>query len=333
MQTLEFTRALTQIVAELKVRELLMILERWLGKLPYMPPGTQQQQQQMNTPLADQDKQQYPSLLLDSHAGYDRLSRMETTRKILVGLEANELYDAARMTRLFVVVSGAANLGQVRSNPEMYDLYETLKSLSRMEITCRTLLQNEMIGQVTPDSTTELQVVDYDGHGIEPERLEKIISVLIRVHTDLSRLLDIHESSLRLAYFDSGSDLVLGITAATALIATLGPLLLRFWDKHRFRDKETFDKDVESLGKGLDFLKKVHENVENRAISAEDAKILTARVFLRIDDLVGLGATTPLRGTVSIDERQMLIDKRDVKLLGSGLAEDAITPEEKTGGT
>jgi hypothetical protein len=319
MQTLVFTKALTQIVADLKVRELLVILDKWLGKLPYVPPGSQQQQQQMSASLNDQDKQQYSSLILDSHAGYDRLSRIETTQKILQRLEANELYDPGRLTRLFVVVSGSINLGQVRANPEMYDLYETFKALSRIEITSRTLLEKEKIGEVLPtEGTIALQVIDYDGHGIEPRRLELIISILVKLHTDLARLLDEAESKLRLAYFDSGSDLVIGITAATGLITALGTLLMRFWDKYKFLKNETFSKDLESLTQGLDFLGKVSDSVEKKKITDEEAKILTTQVFRGINELYGLGASTPLSDTEAISQRQLLMEKRNVKLLGNG---------------
>ncbi len=305
----------------LKSERTIGIARHWLAKQPVFQPGSQQynqQIQQANLPIPEPDKIKYSSLLLESHAGYDRLLRQEITSKILRGLGAGELYEPARLSRLFVLVSSTASYAQIRGNPEIFDLYEMLKQISRTETTCRTLLQDEKIGNTPKDATTELQVIDYDGKGIEPVRLERITFILVRLHTDLCHLLSIPESNLRFAYFDSGSDLVLGITAATALIATLGPLLLRFWDKARFRDQETFDKDLDSLGKGLEFMKKVEENVKGGAISDETARILTASVYKRIDELVGLGATTPLRGTIAIDQRQLVVSKRDVKLLGNG---------------
>ena len=284
----------------------------------------------MNQPISEPEKEQYSSLILESRAAYDRLLRNEPTRKILQGLEIHDLYDAARLTRLFVVVASSANLGQVRSAPEIYDLYETLRSLARVEATCRALLEKEMIGEIAPtQGLVKLQIVDYDGQGIEPHRLEVIISILIRIHTDLARLLDDHKSKLRLAYFDSGSDVVVGITAATGLITALGALLLRFWDKYKFRNNETFGKDLESLTQGLDFLEKVHESVEKKAITDEEAKILTTQVFRGINDLHGLGASAPLRDTAAVNERQLLVEMRDVKLLGTGQASEGTGAAER----
>lgn len=92
---------------------------------------------------------------LESRAAYDRLLRNEPTRKILQGLEIHDLYDAARLTRLFVVVASSANLGQVRSAPEIYDLYETLRSLARVEATCRALLKGNDRRDRTNPGTSE----------------------------------------------------------------------------------------------------------------------------------------------------------------------------------
>jgi hypothetical protein len=285
-------------------------------------PGTPQhtsQVQQLNQPVTEQEKEQYSALIFESHAGYDRLLRIEATRKILQGLEAHELYDAARLARLFIVVAASGTVGQLRSNPDIYDIYETLKSLVRIESTCRTLLEKEMVGEVgASEGIQELQVIDYDGHGVEPPRLQLITSILVRLHTDLSRLLDVHDSKLRFVYFDSGSDVVVGMTAAAGVITALGALLLRFWDKFKFRDNEAFAKDIESLTQGLDFLGKVRESVEKKVITDEEAKILTTQVFRGINDLHGLGASAPLRDAAAVDQRQLLIDKRDVKLLGAG---------------
>jgi len=187
-----------------------------------------------------------------------------------------------------------------------------------METTSSALLEMEKTGHLDSSlGMLELQVIDYDGNGIEADRFSRVISTLIELHQNLARLLGIRNDRLKFRYFDSGSDVVIGITAVTGLIAVLGPLLLQFWDKVRFRDQESFGKDLEALSKGLEFIGKVQESVQKQALTAEEARNLKARVFTGVNTLVGLGATLPLRDS-KVDQRQLLIEKRDVKLLGDG---------------
>jgi hypothetical protein len=95
-------------------------------------------------------------------------------------------------------------------------------------------------------------------------------------------------------------------------------LFLQFWDKIRFRDQDTFEKDIEALSKGLEFLAKTKDAVDSGAITAEEAGNLKARVFRGVNDLVGLGVTLPLKGETAAEERKRLIERRNTKLLTAG---------------
>lgn len=321
MQTLEFTRALEEIVNELRVGELVLLLQKWLTPTAG------------SVAISDADKDNFQGLILSSHSGYDRLMRAEATRKIIEGLKLKEVFEASRLRRLVTALSGAPNSQSVRGITEFYGLYESLRSVLNLQATCRNLLEMEKLGKLeASEGILELEIIDYDGKGIEDTRLEKIISTLTQLHTNLARVLGIQNDKLRFSYFDSGSDVAVGITAAAGLIAVLGPLLLQFWDKTRFRRQDTFTKDMEALSKGLEFVTKVQEAVGRGALTDEDAKNLKARIFGGVDDLIGLGATLPLRGS-TLDQRQLLIEKRDTKLLGTGEPspprDDAETPGRK----
>lgn len=304
MQTLDFTRGLQAIVKELKIPEITALLQAWLI--------------QQSIPLSEQNKDGFAALWLDSRAGYDRLLGGETTKKILVGLNVQQLYESARMRRILYLVSNSPQTTNLRT-AEMYDLFETLRSLLKMEATSTSLLETEKVGQVGPSNgILELQVIDYDGGGIEPARFLRIIDILVGLNMNLARVLRVQDTNLRLRYLDSGSDVMMAIEGAKAVIESMANLFLQFWDKIRFRHHDTFERDIEALSKGLEFVTKIHEAVEAQALTEEEAKNLKTRVFREVDDLVGLGVTLPLRNS-TIDQRQLLIEKRDVKLLGTGL--------------
>jgi hypothetical protein len=304
MRSLEFTRGLQEIVKELKVKDLTALLQRWL------------KENVVN--IDEQSKDSFASLFFDSRAGYDRLFSVEATRKILLGLSVQELYESSRMRRLLHLVSSATQSTNIRT-PEMYDFFETLRSFLKVELTSTNLLETEKVGRVEPSNgILELQLIDYDGNGIEPARLLRVISVLTRLHMNLARVLGVQDSKLRLKYFDSGSDVMMAVEGAKAVIESMGNLFLQFWDKVKFRHYDTFERDIEALSKGLEFVTKVHEAMEKQAITDEEAKNLKTRVFREVDQLIGLGVTLPLRNS-AVDQRQLLIEKRDTKLLGTGL--------------
>jgi hypothetical protein len=315
MQTLEFTRALREILSELKVNELASVIRPWAAV------GAPAQ------PITDDNRNQFSATLFASYSGFDRLQHSASAAKILGKLNVGQFYEAGRMRRMLTSVSTVANSQQLTNVPQnfadFYSFFQQLIEFTRLETTCQQLLEAEKIGQVEAEaSILELQVIDYDGNGIEAVRLSKIIWTLTELHENLARILGIQNDKLRFKYFDSGSDLVIGITAATALIKILSPLLLQFWDKVRFRHHETFNKDIEALSKGLEFVTKVQDAVTNESITEEEGRNLKARVFSGVDDLIGLGATLPLKDT-SVDQRQLLIEKRDTKLLGTGGGESS----------
>src|SRR5580698_925960 len=229
MKALEFTSDLKEIVTKMNVDQLLALLGKWLNAQPPTP--------QQNPPLSEQEKNQFSELVFRSFAGYAALTAQETTRKILDGLDAKDFYDPNRLRLLVTSISGFANISQVRGLPEAHAFYEKLRSLQKIEATCRTLLETEKVGEIGADEEiVRLELADYDGKGIEPERLRLLASTVRELHTNLARLLSIEDGSLRFRYFDSGSSTLLGIVCKKELAKTISDLILQWWDRLRFYD-------------------------------------------------------------------------------------------------
>jgi hypothetical protein len=315
MQTLQFTRALREIVKELKVDELLEVLNKWLlGQNAQVPQG---------------DKDRFAALIFDSHSGCDRLvSDDPCARAILQGLNLRELYEPARLTRLLNRVHSSPQTDNIRqNNPEIYDFFETLKALQRLSATCLALLEVQKVGAEDPAKPVlELELIDYDGMGIEPARLQKFVSVLSRLYAHLARVLGVEENTFRFKYFDSGSPLLVGIQGSKEVIEALSTLLHEWWEKIRFWKYDRFDKEMDAVCKGLSVMTKVKEAVDNHVMDAETGANMSRRICHEIYDLTGLGATLPLKDATEVDQRQLLVEKRDTKLLGSGIPEE--TDEE-----
>jgi len=224
---------------------------------------------------------------------------------------------------LVSAISGFGNYGQARGFAETHALYEKLRSLQRLEATCRTLLEREKVGTVDPaDEILRLELVDYDGKGIEPERLKQLIVIVRRLYMNLSRVHGIEGDRLRFKYFDSGSSLLIGIQGAKEVIQSMGTLLLQWWDKNRFARFDTFEKKMEAVSKSLTVMEEVKHSVEKNVINEETGRNLARRILVEVDQLVGIGATVPLDAAATVDQRELLLAKRDVKLLESGKPTD-----------
>jgi hypothetical protein len=174
----------------------------------------------------------------------------------------------------------------------------------------------------------EIELLDYDGAGIEPKRLQILVNTLMDLNTNLARIYNVGQDTLRFQYFDSGSSVLVGIKAAKPIIDGLNMLLTQWWDKIRFRQFDSFDKKVEAIEKGLTITRTIHEAVEGKVIDEETGKNLKRRVLSEVDALIGIGASLPLRTETAIDERKLLAGMRSTKLLGSGEPGDKETEEK-----
>lgn len=322
MQTLDFTRALTEIVAELKIKELHTLMQGWLLD-PLKPIANQAANQHL---IPEDQKKTFASLLFNSHAGFDRLSRIDLTSRILNGMDARELYEPARLARIMNLVSSVQLMEQLRGsgNAELFDFFETLKAFLRMEVTCRTLLQDEKVGKVEPsDSLLELQLTDYDEGGVAPVRVAAVFSTLAKLQMNMARLLGAADNRLMVKYLDSGSDFKFGVEGLKEPIDAIRDLILSIWDRIKYRDQDTFERNMQAITAGLDLLEKTKQAVESKAVTQEEADILKELVLREANDLIGLGVSPPLKGPAADEERKRLISKRSTKLLTSGDASPA----------
>jgi len=253
MQTLEFTKALKEIVDKMKVDLLISTLQKWLTTSP-----------NQNPPLTEQDKSQFSNLVFDSYAGYSSLASSERTARILAGLDVKDFYEANRLRILVTSISGFSMIAQVRTLPEAHAFFEKLRSLQTLAATCVNLLEKEKVGTVEPsDGIVRVELVDYDGKGIEPERL-RLLSITVRqLHTNIARIHGIEGDQLRFKYFDSGSPVLMGIQCAKEIAETLNKAMLEWWDKIRFAPFEKFDRKMESMSKGMALMETVRSTVRS----------------------------------------------------------------------
>lgn len=311
MQTLEFTDALTAIVKGLRAEEIVTTIQAWFGtQFPQNQPPA----------LPDPQKDTFSELLLSSRSGFDQLSAQPTTGKILTGLGVKDFYDPGRMRQLIIGVSNAPTVAQVRALPDVHAYFEKFRSLIRLAATCHELLEKEKVGEIKPtEGIVRIEIINYaDEDGISPKRLSTFVETISDLHGDIAIVLGISSDPLTFSYFDSGSDLLVGVKCGKAIAETLNTLLRQVWDKFRFWRYDTFEKRMASISKGLDVVDRIHESVQKGAVTKEEGDILKVKIFQKVDILIGIGATVPLGESATLDQKQLLTEMRNTKLLGSG---------------
>jgi hypothetical protein len=165
----------------------------------------------------------------------------------------------------------------------------------------------------------DLQVVDYDGTGIAASRLQRIVSVLIQLHTAFAQIMGVKDDRLTFVVFDSGTDVGVYLKCAPVVIGQIYTLISQWLDKVRFWKYGPFEKRMEVMTKGLTVMESVQAAVDKKVINEETGEILKARVLKDVDDLVGLGVGLEVVDEEEwLAERKLLIERRDTRLLGSG---------------
>lgn len=313
MQSLEFVEALKKIVRELRVVELTNLLRPWVKT-----PNT-------NVPFDDALKNQFVALVFDSHSGYERLLLDAETRPILEQMEVSRFYEAGRLRQMINSVASVVQLSQlVQQHQLVFGLInsfaEQLDSFLGVQRTAENLLEKEKIGVVNPDeSITELELVEYaDEEGFSPRRIQVLSESIAELHSALVILFASESQTITFKYFDSGSGLLVGILCAKGIADVISTLFSQWWDKIVFFRYDSFDKKIEAANKSLSFAKNVEDSISAEIITRETGENLKRRVFQELDKLTGIGVTTPITATATIDQKQLLTEMRNTKLLTGG---------------
>jgi len=310
VQTLYFTRALARIAKELKANELISFLQPFVSGA--------------STQVSEAQRDTFSDLVIGSQVGYAQLREDTRIARILDALGINNLYSPQRFGKMIRHFAALQQTGQVVGNPgifiDFYSMYDSLIWLVTTSNVCAELLEAEKIPPPSPGNEIfEVRLLDYDGSGVENERVQQFFSSLAELHAMLSQFLNTSDSHLKVAYVDSGSDLLVGFQCAKVLVDIVRGLFAEFWEKVKFQPFDDFEKKIGALSVGLTFVSQVKAQVDNHAINEADARVLTPRVLAEMTTLVGIGASLPQDEVVeTVDNRKLLAEKRGIKLLGAG---------------
>jgi hypothetical protein len=185
------------------------------------------------------------------------------------------------------------------------------------------LLEEEKVGKLADsEGIVQIELIEYkDETGVSAPRLKVFVSTVIELHLCLAYIFGLKQDKLTFRYLDSGSKFTVAAECAKTVAETMVLLLSAFWDKFRFWNHDSFNKNVEAASKALIFAEQVQQQIDKKVITQEEGQNFKKRAFAAVEKLTGIGASIPLPDELTIDRRKLLEEKRDTKLLGSGDAE------------
>lgn len=312
MQTIQFVHSLDATVSRLNAREISDFLRPLMTNAPAVG-------------IDETQRNRFSALLFESRVGFDRLMESPQTAKLINALKISDLYDPARLGKLVSIYQTSPNSQILRNAPESFTpfcyFYAFLQCLVSLDGACSELLEREKLGEgPVGEEILQLQLIDYDGEGIEVERMRQFLGILDQLHTDLKRALGVPEARLKVRFVDSGSDIVIAIQSVKVIVDMLKGLYTEIWVKVKYRDFEDFDKKIDSLSDGLTFVGALHGQVKTGAITEDEANILKTRVLSEMVKLIGVGGGVVRddEPAETVDQRKLLAEKRGVRLLGAG---------------
>jgi hypothetical protein len=291
MKTVELVRQLEGAITRLHATELLAILR---DKLSPPPIGGDQA-------ITPQVRAEFAQLLFDSNVALARLQDEPNAAEVLSAFGLFDIYTPDKLSKMMTLVNTAGAASQLRSGADGFFLFREfevgLSNLPRVAKALDSLVIGARIASV-PDSESvlELQVTDVDGRGILASRLANVLIQLKELNEAIEGILasdSVGTNELRIAYTDSGSDILLALQGHEKTLAMIGGAFAWMWTQLRFARNANFDRDLESITKGIEVLTILEQKRDEKVLDDNTANRLRTAVVTRMQKLVNNGVAPP----------------------------------------
>jgi hypothetical protein len=307
MKTTEFISALKRIVDELHV-------ERVLAFLSFLPSRS-------NIAISPATKNEFADVLFDAAHGYRILQEDKNADLILKSVHGNEILAPDRLANLTAIYRNSAATNVIFGNVEFFghfiSFYELMRSLTLLRDTAVEVLDKSHTAP-PEQSYIEIELADYDGDGIEIDRIERFASAIAELYERFAILLKAPHIPLKINYIDSGSNVLFSLSGASKIIDSMRDLLREIWNAVQNRKFDRFDKLVDSISKGLTLTKLVQDQIDSKVLDANEGETIKEMILTNIKKLFDVGAM-PAKVEVPVPiDRQALLTEKNVKLLEDG---------------
>lgn len=311
MQTIVFKTHLDEIIVKLKAVKLTEFLEKIIL-------GGQ------NETIPEVQKVEFSKLIFDSKEGFYSCSSYEEKKRVLYSFEFDKIFETTKLSKLITAFNNAASRSDIYGNinflPLFSNFYYSLYNIILIQNAVTKLIYKEKLSFIGENEDVfEIQIYDFDNNGIEVTKINKVLNSIALLIENISRLLNVPATGVKISYVDSGSDFIFAIKSAKAIIDFLKLLYSEFWLKIRFDTYDRFDRKIDSLTKGLKFAELVQEQIGKNVVDEETGKIIIHNVISEMTNLIGWGILPKeIEHEDNFNNRKLLESKKDIKLLNEG---------------
>ena len=316
MHPTKLVNTLQVVIEELQLRQ----LQEFVGHLL-----------EGNANVGQSTRAGFTEIAMKSNVGLTVLSRREEAAKVIAAFGLNQVLSHAAFAEMMADLASVNQTAGITGDVKRYSHFKTLHA--RIEAILKTLdglatLLFEHRKAEDPKNSLHLELVDPDNNRVEVERLRKVLSSLEDLYADLIVAVadDVPVASregLRIEYVESGSSILLAIVGTPAALALMGGAIKWIYGVMSTRKNEVFDRDIDSLAKGLEVMSLIDAKVSTKALSAEDGAALKGKVVSRLRKLVDEGLA------LAIEVREVA---PTTKQLATGLRGRRIGPPTDTAG-
>src|ERR1700723_64530 len=311
MRKTEFVSGLKRIVEVLRARDLIDRITPMLSL-------------RINQPIPVEAKTSFADLIFTSQSGFQLLTTEENTSDILKSLSLSRLYSSENLGELITLYRNATGSSQIATVAPSFAIfsrfYEFFQWLVTFEEASSSLLNWEQVDPIlVTDKVLELELFDFDGSGIEITNMKNVFAALEDLRLQISRILKLPESQLKISYIESGSNITLDVKGLSDLIDSISKFILQAFTLIENRRFNRLDRRNASFAGELDLIDKVHAMQAAGSLTAEQAELFKHKLLNDAQTIFESGAmlrTVPVVEPLST--MTILSEQRETKLLGDG---------------
>jgi len=229
-------------------------------------------------------------LLFKSKSNYDQIKDDEKFSKILISLNARDIYTETNLSHLTVLLRQVKVI-DILINPASVSLYIFHKTLlTTLNLTKNVLTTSEILNESNENLNNGVLIfqIVIEGEGLETEKYIKIFSALQDLINTISKIKSEQDQKQEIILLDSGSDTNIGVKSGIETTKSLFLIFKEIWEfatsYRQYKQKQYNNSLMESLTIRGEIKKKVEENV----ISEDEGKEYMHMVKTRTDELIGM---------------------------------------------
>jgi hypothetical protein len=261
-----------------------------------------------------ESKATFTDLLWTVRERFAALATESQVADIMMRMGLADQFATANMTELLTTIQNNNDALQLQNQPHMYALVERLRSATnaahRLRLAFDHLVTEPRQDTVGVDEyVIELRVYDLDKEGPSPSQLSEILQVVADLYAAVLELYPDASAAFRVAYLDSGSDLLLAFKGAVHIIQEL-KRLLEEWRRLQELGLDTMARESGLIDQWLTMLSKVKAMEESHTLDAGRARHIKARVLQRLDALTLYGVAIEDGRVSEIETHRVALLKR-----------------------